>query len=146
MPLRLTPVIVVGAVLCGAIAPAQADLTICNQTHEPAGIALAMKVGAQWTSSGWWTVKAGRCKAVLEGALGEGPYFIHGAHYNVGGRWEGDEKFCIARGSFSIKGRGDCKGRGYQPAKFLKVETNGKSDWQHTLAGHSQGNTESDGK
>lgn len=146
MPLSLTPAIVIGAVLCGSAAPAQADLTICNQTHEPAGIALAMKVGAQWTSSGWWTVEAGRCKAVLEGALGEGPYFLHGVHYNVGGRWEGREKFCIGRGSFSIEGRDDCKERGYESVKFLKVETRGKSDWQHTLAGHPQGNDESDGE
>lgn len=116
---------------------ARADLTICNQTQQPAGLALAMQNGETWTSTGWWTVEASRCKTLLNGPLSAQSYFLHGVHYNVGGRWEGAEEFCIGRGSFTIEGRQECEARGYDTAEFFKIDTKGKSDWQHTLLAQS---------
>lgn len=115
---------------------ADADLTICNQTKQPTGIALAMKTEVLWKSEGWWTVEPGRCKTLLKGRLTKRDYYLHALHYSVGGRWEGEENFCVGRGSFTIEGRFDCETRGYETARFLKVDTKGKSDWQHTLVDH----------
>lgn len=116
---------------------ARADLTICNQTQQPAGLALAMQTGETWTSAGWWSVEASRCKTLLEGPLSAQTYFLHGVHYNVGGRWEGAQEFCIGRGSFTIEGREQCETRGYDTAGFFEVDTKGKPDWQHTLLDQS---------
>lgn len=118
--------------------PALADLTVCNQTREPAGVALAAKAGAIWRSDGWWTIEPGRCKSLLKGRLTNQDYYLHALHYNVGGRWDGEERFCVDRGSFSIEGRLDCEQRGYETAGFLKIDPQGKSDWQHTLADNHQ--------
>ncbi len=134
--LGVFPVLVAGFLLAIVSGRAEADLTVCNQTREPAGIALAMKTETLWSSEGWWTIEPGRCKTLLKGRLAKQDYFIHALHYNVGGRWEGEESFCVDRGSFTIEGRFDCEARGYEKAGFLKVDTKGKSDWQHTLVDH----------
>ena len=128
--------IVAGFLLVTLAARADADLTICNQTKQPTGIALAMKTETLWKSEGWWTVEPGRCKTLLTGRLTMHDYYLHALHYNVGGLWEGEESFCVGRGSFTIEGRFDCEARGYETARFLKVDTKGKSDWQHTLVDH----------
>lgn len=114
--------------------PVRADLTICNQTTEPAGVAVAARTAAIWKSDGWWTVEPGRCKSLIKGRLSEQNYYLHALHYNLGGRWDGKETFCVDRGSFSIEGRLDCETRGYETAGFLMIDTQGKPDWQHTLA------------
>lgn len=145
-PIPLASALMIALALSGE--QAYADLTICNQTKQPAGLALAMQTGLSeatantWTSLGWWTVEAGRCKAILDGPLTEHSYFLHALHYNVGGRWEGDESFCVDRGSFTIEGRGNCAARGFEDAKFLEIETEGKPDWQHTLLDQSDSNGE----
>lgn len=126
--------ILAACILGIGLAPqADADLTICNQTDQPVGVAIATRIEVVWKSDGWWTVEPGRCKAVLKGHLTGTDYFLHALHYNVGGRWEGTENFCIDRGSFSIEGRHDCDARGFASAGFLRIETKGKPDWQHTL-------------
>lgn len=138
----ITLAIILASGLASTGGEAQADLTICNQTQQPAGLALAMKTGETWTSAGWWTVEASRCKTLVDGPLSAQTYFLHGVHYNVGGSWHGAEEFCIGRGSFTIEGRQECETRGYDTAGFFKIDTQGKPDWQHTLldqaANHSQ--------
>ena len=130
--------IVAGLMLIVLPGRAQADLTVCNQTRQPAGVALAMKADVIWKSEGWWTIEPGRCKALLKGRLARQDYYLHAVHYNVGGRWEGEESFCVDHGSFSIEGRLDCETRGYKPAGFLKIDTRGKSNWQHTLVDYPE--------
>lgn len=143
MPVRgpSTITLVASLLVAGSPAPAGADLTICNQTSEPAGIAIALVNNDKWKSEGWWTIDPGRCKAVLKGRLADEDYFLHGRHYNVGGRWEGDAAFCIDRGSFSIEGRRNCEMRGFETSGFLKIETEGKPDWQHTLTDDARTST-----
>ena len=115
-------------------APAHAAFSVCNKTAHAASVALGYYDGREWSSSGWWTVQAGRCTRFINDPLPARYYYLYATHHEVGGAWDGDRSFCVAEGQFAIQGRGDCTVRGYQVKKFFQVDTGQSPDWTENLA------------
>ncbi len=125
---------VIGTLLLLRSAPsANADLTICNETKNPTGLAIGYPNGMTWISEGWWTIEPSACVTALEGDLSSRYYYIYAVHYEVGGLWKGSRQFCVSEHSFTIHGRENCRIRGYNSAGFMEIDTGLAVDWRHDL-------------
>jgi uncharacterized membrane protein len=113
---------------------AYASLTVCNKTAHAAAVAVGFFNGKIWGSAGWWTVAAGGCESVIKEPLNGRYYYLYAAHEDVGGSWDGDRSFCVARGHFTIQGRNDCLNQGYEMRRFFQIDTGASSDWTENLA------------
>ena len=108
---------VIGAL---TVTPAQAGLTICNETGKGLSIAIGYKSGEDWMSEGWWNVDAGACRSVVDGDLPNRHYYYADAN----GRINGDGYlFCTRREAFTIRGDADCDERGYDRTDFAHLDT-----------------------
>ena len=114
--------------------PAAARFAVCNKTAHATSIAIGFFSGKEWASSGWWKIPAGNCTPVIEEPLLGRFYYVYAEHEDLGGAWEGDRSFCVGSGHFTIMGRADCAGRGYEVKRFFQVDTGNAPDWTENLA------------
>ena len=117
-----------------AAAPAQASFTVCNKTTHPFLIAIGRPAGKGWVSEGWWRVEPEACADILRGALKARYYYLRGVHLGVDGAWDGNRFFCVATDNFTIKGRENCRKRGYGQAGFFEIDTRERDTWVQNLS------------
>ncbi len=110
-------------------APANADLRVCNQTHNLVSIALGYPTERGWQSEGWWVAGPGNCAIVYKGDLSSRYYYIFAADDVGGGVWDGKVYMCTQDDVFTIFGVEDCLARGYERTGFFEVDTQNRSDW-----------------
>jgi uncharacterized membrane protein len=120
--------------LVALAAPAQAKFAVCNKTEHTLAIAIGFMRGGEWVSEGWWRVEPKTCTDVLRGALQARYYYLRGVHLGVDGAWDGNRRFCVKAQNFSIKGRDNCKKRGYGEAGFFEIDTGDYRDWVLNLS------------
>jgi len=114
--------------------PAQAALNVCNRTAHPVKLVLARFDGAVWTSEGWWSLAPKQCEAVVPGKLIARYFYLYATDGGAGG-WVGSRSFCIANDDkFTIPGRGDCAGRGYERKGFFEVDTGQAADYTQSIS------------
>jgi uncharacterized membrane protein len=119
----------------GFATPAQAKLQICNKTEIAALIAVGRFDGREWLSEGWWRVAPNSCADVVQGPLTARFYYLRGVQEDVDGAWDSNRySFCVARDNFTIKGRKQCRERGYAPAGFFEIDTGDFPNWTHNLS------------
>jgi uncharacterized membrane protein len=107
-----------------AASPAEAALTVCNKARNPARVALGRFDGRDWGSQGWWLLAPGQCADVVPGKLDARYYYLYATDGDAG-VWDGNTSFCVgAAQKFTIPGRGNCPGRGYDRKRFFRVDTN----------------------
>jgi len=104
------------------IAPARADLRMCNNTQNRVSVAIAYTDGQGWVSEGWWNLKSLDCVTLLRGALAAQYYYVY-AMDERGGEWKGKAFMCTSDREFKIEGRQDCFVRGYDRTGFFEVDT-----------------------
>lgn len=113
---------------------AEAGLRVCNQTANPAKVALGRVVGHDWRSLGWWQIPPGKCAGILPEALAARYYYLYGTD-GRSGTWSGSRSFCTAEDTrFEISGRGDCALRGYDVKGFFEIDTQDRADWTEFLS------------
>ncbi len=117
-----------------AAAPAQAKFTVCNKTTHAFLIAIGRPAAKGWISEGWWRVEPEACADVLQGDLKARYYYLRGVHLGVDGAWDGNRFFCVAADNFTIKGRDNCRKRGYGQAGFFEVDTGAGDSWVQNLS------------
>ena len=115
--------------LLGFVAPAKADLRVCNETANPVSIALGYRAERGWQSEGWWVAGSGQCATVYQGELDARFYYLYAADDIGGGAWDGSVFMCTRDESFTIFGVEDCLARGYERTGFFEVDTQSRSDW-----------------
>jgi len=115
-------------------APAQAKFTVCNKTTHPFLVAIGRVAKKGWVSEGWWRVEPQACTDVLRGPLKARYYYLRGVHLGVDGAWDGNRFFCVATDNFVIKGRENCRKRGYSQAGFFEIDTGEKDSWVQNLS------------
>ena len=115
-------------------APAWASLRVCNKTDHPIAVAVGRIQNNLWFSEGWWQVQARGCTDILRGALKARYYYLRGVHLGVDGAWDGKRFFCVAEKNFTIKGRDNCRKRGYGQAGFFEIDTADFSDFVQNLS------------
>lgn len=127
--------VLVGALLGGAfasLAPAYADLRVCNETTNQVSIALGYRAERGWQSEGWWVAKPTQCATVYKGDLNSGGssfFYLFVADDIGGGAWDGTVFMCTRDETFTIFGVEDCLARGYERTGFFEVDTQNRSDW-----------------
>ena len=114
-------------------APALAGFSVCNKTGQAVRAAIGRFDGTNWTSEGWWSVKAGACATLLTGPL-QGRFYYLYATDGAAGIWDGKTRFCVApEKRFKSVGR-DCAKNGFDRRGFFQVDTGKKPDWTQTLS------------
>jgi uncharacterized membrane protein len=134
LPLLLAVPALAGNFFFVSAEPAAAKLSVCNKTAHTASLALGFFDGKNWGSTGWWTVAAGSCTALIEEPLNGRFYYVYAEHHDVGGAWEGDRSFCVKQGRFAILSRTDCIAQGYEVKRFFQVDTGSSIEWTENLA------------
>ena len=117
-----------------AVSPAWANFSVCNKTASPFLIAIARPAAKGWVSEGWWRVEPQGCTDVLRGKLKARYYYLRGVHLGVDGAWDGNRFFCVAADNFTIKGRENCRKRGYGQAGFFEIDTGTEDSWVQSLS------------
>jgi uncharacterized membrane protein len=131
--IRHALLIAVAAAAWGA-SPAWAAFSVCNKTTHPLLIAIGRSGPKGWVSEGWWRVEPQACTEILRGDLKARYYYLRGVHLGVDGAWDGNRFFCVAADNFTIKGRENCRKRGYTQAGFFEVDTGDESSWTQNLS------------
>jgi uncharacterized membrane protein len=121
-------VFALGGVLA-AMAPAYADLRVCNKTSDPVSVAMGYRADKGWESEGWWVAQPSQCATVFQGNLNSRFYYLFAADDIGGGAWSGNVFMCTRDDSFTIFGVEDCLARGYERTGFFEVDTQNKTDW-----------------
>ncbi|HTO41978.1 MAG TPA: DUF1036 domain-containing protein [Rhizomicrobium sp.] len=122
------------AIFLCACGPAYAGLDVCNKAASPAKVALGRFDGAAWMSQGWWTIAPKTCARLIDRPLVARYYYLYASDGGAGS-WSGGRGFCVARTEhFTIGGRSDCAGRGYDQKAFFEVDTGNAPDWTQSLA------------
>jgi uncharacterized membrane protein len=122
------------------VAPAMADLKLCNTTTNRIGVAIGYRdtVGA-WTTEGWWTLPGQTCETLYKGALTSRYWYVHAVDYDAGGEWAGQSFLCTVDKAFTIKGADDCAKRGYNRTGFFEVDVQEAADWTIRLTDPGEG-------
>jgi uncharacterized membrane protein len=132
------PAMLVGALslihACFPIAEARADFKVCNRTAHTAVLAIGLQKRSSWVSEGWWRVKPQKCRTLVQGPLKARYYYLLAVHEGVDGYWEGSRPFCVSSKNFSVKGRENCRKRGYERIGFFEVDTANKLTWVQNLS------------
>lgn len=112
-----------------SIAPAKADLRVCNETTNSVSIALGYRAESGWQSEGWWVANPDQCATLYQGDLNARFFYLYVADDIGGGAWDGQVFMCTRDESFTIFGVEDCLARGYERTGFFEVDTQNRSDW-----------------
>jgi uncharacterized membrane protein len=120
-------------ILSGTASEADASFSVCNRTAAAAAVAIGYFDGAHWDSAGWWKIAPRACSELIHAPL-VGRYYYLYAEQGIGGAWDGQHTFCVARARFTITGRVDCPGQGYEGRGFFQVDTGNAPDWTENLA------------
>jgi uncharacterized membrane protein len=116
------------------VCPAQAALNVCNRTAHPVKLAVGRFDGAVWSSEGWWSLAPKQCQAVVPGKLIARYFYLVATDGGAGG-WGGGRSFCIAADDkFTIPGRDNCAGRGYERKGFFEVDTGQAADYTQSIS------------
>ena len=121
------------------VAPARADLKLCNTTGSRIGVAVGYRDASGWTTEGWWTLASQTCETLFKGVLPSRYWYVHAIDYDRGGEWAGQSFMCTADKSFTIRGVQQCTDRGYKRTGFFEVDTQDASDWTIRLTDPSEG-------
>ncbi len=129
----LRPSLILAGTWIGAaaasIAPARADLRVCNDTSNPVSVALGYRAERGWQSEGWWVASPAQCATVIEGDLNARYFYLFIADDVGGGAWDGAVFMCTRDESFTIFGVEDCLARGYERTGFFEIDTQNRTDW-----------------
>ena len=119
---------IVGAQIV-SIAPAKAELKLCNTTSSRVGVAIGYRDKNRWATEGWWNVASNTCEVLLKGKLIARYYYIHAVDYDRGGEWSGKDTMCTVDKAFTVFGVKDCVKRGYKRTGFFEIDTKNEHDW-----------------
>jgi uncharacterized membrane protein len=116
------------------VSPAHANFEICNETKFPIGAALGYHDGKLWRASGWWIVHPKSCTTLINAPLIARYYYVYAVHMGPGGRWDGNNFFCIHEtDSFSIPYGSPCTDPKLVSAGFFEVDTGNSPDYIQRL-------------
>ena len=125
---------------CATYYNANANLKVCNDTQNNAGIAIGYKEKQKWISQGWWHIPADECADVVEGNLEFRYYYLFAEDANTRETWKGEVDMCTSNVEFKIEGTKDCYARGYEKEGFFEVDTKQQKYWQVRLKEQNKNN------
>ncbi len=125
--------ILLSAVFLASPTPARAQVEYCNQTSFYLFAALARENAAGTRSEGWWLLRPGQCRIVVQTPLEEAVIYTyaesHQAHLGGIRTWGGRARQCTGAGLFTIDNQRDCFAQGYEPRDFVRVNVGDETQW-----------------
>ena len=120
-----------GAVGAGlmSVAPAQANLRVCNNTHMLVNFAIGYNAGERFATEGWWTMTPGSCSTPWRGALPGRYVYLYATDIDGIDVLAGKVSMCVNRAKFKIYGVNDCWRRGLLAVNFVEIDAGGSADW-----------------
>ncbi len=134
LPARIAALLTLFCATLAIPKAAHAELKLCNSTGSRIGVAIGYKDKDGWTSEGWWNVDSASCALLVQDKLRARFYYVYAFDYDKGGEWGGEIPMCTNDVEFTIKGIGNCEGRGFKKSGFLEVDTQEQSDWTVKLS------------
>lgn len=126
----MTTALALAVVLPGAgIAPASAELTVCNDSASRVGVAVGYEQNKKLITEGWWNLKPGTCDSILPDPLNGRFYYLYARDWDKPGNWGGATAMCTQTKVFTINGIKDCKKRGFTKSDFVKIDTGSNKTW-----------------
>lgn len=117
------------AVGAASLAPASADLRVCNKTKALINFAVGVNAGADFSTEGWWTVTPGSCATPIKGPLTGRFVYLYATDIDAADVLKGGVSMCVDRSKFKVFGISDCWRRGLQAVNFAEIDTLGSPDW-----------------
>ena len=121
-------------------APANAALSICNQTSYILYTAAGYQAGATMFTRGWTRIVPGDCAAALPDPLSAPGYYVYArssqAHSGPARAWGGNIRLCAKDANFALESPvtvPGCQGDDTFQLPFAAVATHGKKSWTMTL-------------
>jgi uncharacterized membrane protein len=106
-----------------SLAPAQAQLQICNKTAAPLSLAIAYETDADVVSQGWWSVAPDTCETVITGELKRRYFYHYAISRPLNVEWNGSFSFCGDDDpQFRITGAADCEQRGFRTIGYRQID------------------------
>ena len=128
-PRTVLPLAFCAAAFLASVAPAKADLRMCNTTSSRIGVAIGYRDAQGWITEGWWNISPRGCETLLRGTLAARFYYVHAVDYDKGGEWTGKSVMCTRNKEFTIRGIEDCLARGFDRSGFFEVDTGEQKSW-----------------
>lgn len=123
-----------GLVIGGA---ARAEYSLCNKTSYTLNAAIGYVDGERLATRGWWRLRSGQCKIVLQDQTKAGKYFVYAesipGHRGPLRSWSGETPLCVENGGFfNLRNQEVCRDDPARQRSFFDQEVtqaaNGK--WQ----------------
>lgn len=127
------------AAVVAAATPANAALTVCNQTSYVIDTAIGYQAKTEAVTQGWARIIPGKCAGIFPSPLTSQAYYLYArssqAHSGPAREWGGKVRLCAKTTNFVL----------HQPLimdtcpedsfimPFSRVETHGKANWSTTL-------------
>jgi uncharacterized membrane protein len=108
---------------------APAGYSICNDTDGVVWAAMALPLGRDWMTRGWWKVPAGTCAKAMTQPLNIDRVFLHAEKHGNNMLVSGPERFCLTNIEFEIQGRRNCAKRKLNEVGFAATATKGLSGY-----------------
>ena len=124
---QLRPIIsglVPALTLLAGIAPARADLKLCNRMSYVIEAAIGIDDKSTTATRGWFRIDPAACRVVLQGALTADRILLNARALAVYGAsplpQNGSDSLCVARDNFVIAAARQCR-PGQTPAPFTQI-------------------------
>lgn len=112
-----------------SVAPARANLRVCNNTHMLVNFAIGYNAGERFVTEGWWTMTPGSCSIPWRGALPGRFTYLYATDIDGVDVLAGKVSMCVDRVKFKIYGVNDCWRRGLQAVNFVEIDAGASPDW-----------------
>lgn len=112
-----------------ALAPARADLSICNHTSYVAEAALGIEQSGVRATRGWFRLYPGQCRPVLRGEVAAEHLYLHARALPVYGTvvmTAQGPSLCAGTGDFLVSPADACTGEGQAKLPFAEVRPSGE--------------------
>lgn len=121
----------------GAVDPARAEFTVCNQTLDVVNLAMGQEVQNAFQTDGWWTVGANQCVDVIREELANRYIYIYATDVFGQAILSGSTEMCVDRRRFTLRGIEECWKNGHIAARFYEVDTQAQQRWTFFLTGRT---------
>jgi uncharacterized membrane protein len=110
--------------LLASVAPAHADLKLCNRMSYVVEVAIGIDDKAATATRGWFRIDPAACRVVVQGTLAADRILLNARALGVYGSspvpQNGGDTLCIAPGNFVIAAARQCRA-GQTPAPFTQI-------------------------
>ncbi|WP_354043868.1 DUF1036 domain-containing protein [Devosia sp. UYZn731] len=125
----VAPVILALSAMLGTSVAVHAELSVCNQTYDVVNLAVGYQRGADFQTSGWWTIGVNQCANVIREDLPSRYVFVYAEDVFGQSLFQGGRSLCIGTKRFQTSAIDQCWQRGLMGVDFTEIDTQQSPRW-----------------